>query len=234
MNPTYLHLGVKVALAIALMGIFARKRQAECWMFPVNLAVVLVFDTAVALFPAQLFHWKVYVVQQWIYNLCSFGVALELARRAFKAFPGAAATARALFLAILTVTAISIFAATPSAAVRSNSSFYITALLTFQPRLINATIWLFVATARLVMFFNIPVSNWHRQISIGFSIYLVVAVTLLNLLKAFGWDIREWVSFFDGSAYLALCSWWALSAWRKAEATEAVPASVLRLAAARA
>ena len=234
MNPTYLHLGVKMALAITLAGIIARKRTSECGMFPVYLATVLIFDTAVALFPGQLFYWSVYVFQQWIYDLCAFGVALELARRAFLAFPGAAATARAVFLAILAITALSIFAATPPAAVRSNSNFYLTAMLTIEPRLINATIWLFVATARLVMFFNIPVSNWHRAISLGFSGYLVVAVTMLNLLKAFGWDIRSFTSFFDGSAYLALCAWWACAAWQKSEATAVVPASVHRLAAARA
>ena len=234
MNPTYLHLGVKVALAIALVGIFARKRHSECWMLPLHLAVVLVFDTAVTLFPAQLFHWNVYVVQQWIYNLLILAVALELARRAFQAFPGAAATARWIFLAILVITGLSIFAATPPAAVRSNSSFYLTAVLTIQPRLINATIWLFVATARLVIFFNIPVSSWHRSVSLSFTTYLVVSVTLLNLMKSFGWNIQSFVNFFDGSAYLALCCWWALSAWQKSEATEVVPASVHRLAAARA
>ena len=122
MNPAYLHLGVKMALAIALVGVFARKRHTECWMFPVNLAVVLVFDTAVALFPAQLFTWKVSIVQHTIYNLCSFGVALELARRAFNAGPGAAATARAVFFGILVVTGISIFAATEPGAAKSNQS----------------------------------------------------------------------------------------------------------------
>jgi hypothetical protein len=233
-NPLYLHLGVKVALAIALVGIFARKRHTECWMLPVYLVVVLVCDSAVALFPAQLFHWNVSVVQIWTYNLLAFGVALELARRAFQAFPGAAATARWVFLAILVITGLSIFAATPPAAVRSNSNFYVTALLTFQPRLINATIWLFVVTARLVIFFNIPVSNWHRSVSLSFTTYLVVSVTLLNLMKSFGWNIQSFVNFFDGSAYLALCCWWALSAWQKSEATEVVPASVHRLAAARA
>lgn len=234
MNPLYLHLGVKMALAMALAGIFARKRTSECRMFPVYLATVLIFDSAMALFPAQLFHWNVYVIQQWIYGLLHFAVALELARRAFQAFPGAAATARWIFLAILIITGISIFAATPPGAVRSNSSFYLTAVLTIQPRLINATIWLFVATARLVIFFNIPVSTWHRSVSLGFTTYLVVSVTLLNLMKSFGWNIQSFVNFFDGSAYLALCCWWALSSWQKAEATEVVPASVHRLAAARA
>jgi hypothetical protein len=233
-NPAYLHLGVKVALAIALVGIFARKRHTECRMLPVYLAVVLVCDTAMALFPAQLFHWNVYVVQQWLYNFLAFGVALDLARRAFQVFPGAAATARWTFLAILVVTGLSIFAATPPAAVRSNSSFYLTALLTIQPRLINATIWLFVATARLVIYFHSPVSNWHRSVSLGFTTYLVVSVTLLNLMKSFGWNIQSFVNFFDGSAYLALCCWWAVSAWQKSEVTAVVPASVHRLAAARA
>jgi hypothetical protein len=233
-NPTYLLIAGKLAMSLALVGILARKRHTECGMFPVYLAVVLLGETLLALFPKQLFHWNVYIVQQTIYNLLTFGVALDLARRAFKAFPGAAATARWIFLAILVVTGISIFAATPPGAVRSNSSFYLTAMLTIQPRLINATIWLFVVTARLVMFFNIPVSDWHRSVSLSFTAYLVVSVTLLNLMKTFGWDIQSFVNFFDGSAYLAVCSWWAVSAWQKSEAREVVPASVHRLAAARA
>ncbi len=233
MNPAYLHLAGKLALLMAIAGIFARKRQSECWSLPVYLGTVLVFDTAVSLFPAQLFHWKVYVLQQWVYNLLTLAVALELARRAFKVFPGAAATARLVFLAILAVTALSIFAATPSGAARG-TSFSVVAVLTLQPRLINATIWLFVATSRLVMFFNIPVSDWHRSVSLGFSFYLVISVTLLNLLKAFGFDIRSFINFFDGSAYLALCSWFALRAWQADEAVEVVPDSVRRLAAARA
>ena len=234
MNPIYLLIAGKVAMSLALMGIFTRKRQTECVMFPVYLGAVLISETVVALFPKQLFHWNVYIVQQTIYTLLTFGVALDLARRAFQAFPGAAATARWIFLAILVVTGLSIFAATPPGAVRSNSSFYLNALVTVQPRLINATIWLFVVTARLVLFFNIPVSNWHRSVSLSFTTYLVVSVTLLNLMKAFGWDIQSFVSFFDGSAYLALCSWWAASAWQKSEARDVVPASVHRLAAARA
>jgi hypothetical protein len=221
-------------MSTALVGILVRKRHTECGTFPVYLAVVLLSETLVRLFPKQLFHWNVYIVQQMMYNLLTFAVALELARRAFQAFPGAAATARWIFLAVLVVTGISIFAATDPGAVRSNSSFYLTAMLTIQPRLINATIWLFVVTARLVIFFNIPVSDWHRSVSLSFTAYLVVSVTLLNLMKAIGWDIQSFVNFFDGSTYLAVCCWWAASAWQQSEVRAVVPASVHRLAAARA
>ena len=233
MNPPFIQYGVLLALAMSLAGIFVRKRQSECWMFPVSLAVVFAWDAGVAMFPEKLFHWRIFVIQQWVYSFCMFLVALELARGAFKAFPGAAATARVIFLAILVVTGLSIFAATPPGTAQG-TSFSIAAVLTLQPRLINATIWLFVATSRLVMFFNIPVSDWHRSISLGYSIYLVIAVTLLNLLKKFGFDIQSWVSFFDGSAYLALCAWFALRSWQPEEAHEVVPDSVRRLAAARA
>jgi hypothetical protein len=232
-NPLYIQLGVIGALAVALAGVIVRRRVAECWMFPVYLAVVLVCESAVSLWPARFFVWSAYVVRQWTYDVCLFGVAFELARRAFKAFPGARATARPVFLAILTITAISIFAATP-AGTRGSASFYLTALLTIEPRLLNATIWLFVATSRLVIFFNIPVSNMHRAISLGFAGYLVVSVTGLNLLRSFGWDIHHYISFWDGFAYLALCTWFAVSSWQKVEAAEVVPASVYRLAAARA
>jgi hypothetical protein len=232
-NPVFIHLGCKLALAICLAGVLFRKRTAECRMFAVYLAVVLFCESAVAIWHEQLFVKSVWIVQQWIYDFCKFGIALELARRAFMAFPGARATARALFLAILTLTAISIFAATP-AGTHGSSSFYLTVLLTIEPRLLNATIWLFVATARLVIFFNIPVSDWHRKISLGFAGYLVVFVTGLNLLRSFGLNLHPAISLLDGSAYLTLCSFWAWSAWQPAEATEVVPASVRRLAAAHA
>ena len=233
MNPLYIQLGVIGALAIALAGVIVRRRAAECWMFPVYLAVVLVCESAVSLWPDRFFVWSAYVIRQWTYDVCLFGIAFELARRAFLAFPGARATARPVFLAILTITAISIFAATP-AGTRGSASFYLTALLTIEPRLLNATIWLFVATSRLVIFFNIPVSNWHRAISLGFAGYLVISVTGLNLLRTFGWDIHHYISFWDGSAYLALCAWFAVSSWQKAEARAVVPASVYRLVGARA
>lgn len=233
MNPLYIQLGVIAALAIALGGVIVRKRVSECWMFPVYLAVVLVCESAVLLWPARFFQWSSYVVRQWTYDVCMLGVAFELARRAFMAFPGARATARLLFLAILTITAISIFAATPPGA-RGNASFYITAMLTIEPRLLNATIWLFVATARLVIFFNLPVTDWHRAISLGFAGYLVVSVTGLNLLGKFGWGHHPAITFWDGSAYLALCAWWAAAAWQTAAAPAVVPMLVRRLAAARA
>jgi hypothetical protein len=232
-NPLFIHLGCKLALAICLAGVLYRKRTSECRMFAVYLGVVLFCESAVAIWHEQLFVRSVWIVQQWIYDLCKFGIALELARRAFMAFPGARATARAVFLAILTITAISIFAATPPGK-HGGSSFYLTVLLTIEPRLLNATIWLFVATARLVIFFNIPVSDWHRRISLGFAGYLVVFVTGLNLMRSFGLSVHPVIGLLDGSAYLTLCTFWAWSAWQPAEATEVVPASVRRLAVARA
>jgi hypothetical protein len=232
-NPLYIQLGVLAALAIALGGVILRRRVSECWMFPVYLAVVFVCESAVLLWPERFFVWSAYVIRQWTYDLCMLGVALELARRAFMAFPGARATARPVFLAILAITAISIFAATP-AGTRGNASYYITAMLTIEPRLLNMTIGLFVATARLVIFFNIPVSDWHRAISLGFAFYLVVSVTGLNLLRTFGFNLYPVITFWDGSAYLALCAWWASAAWQQVEARAVVPASVHRLAAARA
>lgn len=233
MNPVLLQLAGLAALAAAFAGVIVRRRVSECWTFPLYLAVVFVCESAVLLWPERYFVWSAYVIRQWTYDVLQFGVAFELARRAFMAFPGARATARPVFLAILTITAISIFAATP-AGTRGNASFYLTALLTIEPRLLNATIWLFVATSRLVIFFNIPVSNWHRALSLGFAGYLVISVTGLNLLRSFGWDIRGFVSFFDGFAYLALSAWWASAAWQRVEATAVVPASVYRLAGARA
>jgi hypothetical protein len=232
-NPLVLQVGGKLALVAVLAGIAARRRYADCRTFVIYLVAVLVTETAVSLYPSRLFRWDVWVFQQFLFNVCKLAIAIEIFRRAFKLFPGARSTARLGWTVVVVLTTLSIAAVTPERA-STGKEAYQAFVFSIQPRIVNATIWLFVITARLVSFFNLPWTDWHRAISLGFCVYLVIFVTCLNLQRKLGWGILDLVNRLDGTAYVLLALWWAWAAWRKESPGDPSPPSLQALAAERA
>jgi hypothetical protein len=228
-NPLAIRVIGKLALVAALAGIVVRGRFKDCRAFPAYLMAVLLTELAVALWPGRLFRWDFWVFQQFLFNVCKVAVAVELAFLAFRLFPGARTTARLGWAVVVVATTISIVAATPDRTSNATDA-YQSFVFAVQPRLVNGTIWLFVITARLVSFFNLPWSDWHRAISLGFCIYLVVFVTLLNLERKLGWGIQELFNRVDGSAYVALELWWAYAAWRREPTGDPNPPALRALA----
>jgi hypothetical protein len=232
-NPLFLQVGGKLALVAVLAGIVVRNRFSQCRAFTVYLLVVLLTGTAVSLFPERLFRWDVWIFQQFLFNVCKLATAVELFRRAFALFPGARSAARVGWTIVVVLTTISIAAATPDRMSNAREA-YQSFVFAIQPRIVNATIWLFVITARLVSFFNLPWTDWHRAISLGFCVYLVIFVTGLNLQRKLGFSILDVVNRIDGTAYLLLTLWWAWAAWRKEPPADPGPPSLQALAVERA
>ena len=85
----------------------------------------------------------------------------------------------------------------------------------WQPSIVTGTLWMFTATALLVVWYQIPVHDWQRAIMLGLVSYLVVFVLYMNLFGRFGWEHRETVGLLDVAAYLSLCVFWAWAAWRR-------------------
>jgi type IV secretory pathway TraG/TraD family ATPase VirD4 len=101
----------------------------------------------------------------------------------------------------------------------------------YNPQVQTGVIWLLSATAVLTVWFNIPLHFFHRAILLGFSSYLIVFATLLNVLRSFGFDkMIDTINVIDAYAYLALVTWWAFNAWRKDHAFEVAPIRQPRLA----
>ena len=87
-------------------------------------------------------------------------VALELAWRAFGAFPGACARARVVLLALLAAQhAGARGLLTPRSSYRT--------LWEWQPSVATAALWLLTATALLVVWYQVPVHDWQRAIMLG-------------------------------------------------------------------
>ena len=110
-------------------------------------------------------------------------VALELAWRAFSAFPGR--LAHGAGRAARRCSALS----TLSLAWLTPRSSYET-LWEWQPGVVTAAVWLLTATALLVVFYQVPIGDWQRAIMLGLAPYLLVFVTLLSLLRRHGWAVR--------------------------------------------
>jgi hypothetical protein len=224
MNPGQILVSqaVKAALLVALVGVCARGRYRQCISFPVYLVLVLICDTLVSLWPHRFYvHWF-WILQQSAWDLAKLAVALELGFRFFRAFPGARSVAR------LMVTAVTL--ATTGAVISLPAGLTFTAAaLEWQPRVLTGTIWLMTILALLVVWYRLPIHPFQAAILIGFVPYLVVFVTLANVLRAHGWGVRPWVNLVDASCYLAAAAWWAFAAWRPNPAFEMSPTLLRRI-----
>jgi hypothetical protein len=211
---------VKAALVATLAGLVVRRRLQLCWAFCMYAAVVLGCETLIALWPARFYTPDFWMVKQALYDATKVAVALELAYRVVRAFPGAMRTARISALALLACSTAVIVAGPWAAGYRTMAEW--------QPRMVFGVVSLFSLTALVMVWYNLPVQRWHRALLMGFSAYLLVFTVVLNVLRTQGWQNLQWLGLLDGVAYLALTIWWAFAAWGPDVIPAEIPATVRR------
>lgn len=197
---------VKLGLLALLAGMVLRGRLGLCWTFGLYVVAILVGNTLVTLAPQRFFNYSFWMLKQGVYDVLKMAIAIELAWRAFAAFPGAWRTARVVLLLIVASSSLSLAWLTP----RSYETLW-----EWQPSLVTAAVWLLTATALLVVFYQVPIGDWQRAIMLGLAPYLLVFVTWLSLLRRHGWAVRDEVSLVDALAYLGVVLFWTWAAWRK-------------------
>ena len=213
---------VKVLLAVTIVGILVQRRQRLCWPFLFYLVAILIGNSLTTLWPEQFYNITFWMFKQSVYDIAKLAVALDLADHAFRAFPGARATARFVLLCILVVTGAAIVGVSVSAPPS-------VVAVEWHPRILSGTIWLMTATAVLVVWYRLPVHTFQRSILLGFTTYLLVFNTVLNILRAYGLDLREQMSLVDTFAYAGVLGWWAYSTWRADEKLAVAPQVLQRL-----
>ena len=210
--------GSRLALVVLLAGVVWRGRLRQWWAFGAYMTAVLLGNTLVSLWPSRFLTPEFWVVKQAVYDILKAAIALELAWRAFRAFPGALRTARVVFLVLLALSSFALaFPARPAYAV----------VWEWQPAVATAALWMLTATALMVVWYQVPLSSWQRTIMIGFAVYQLVFIILLGLLKSRGWELGTFVATVEATCYLALVAFWAWSAWRR----DAAPAAAVGRAA---
>jgi hypothetical protein len=208
----------RLALLALLAGMVWRARVRQCLAFGAYVIAALLGNSLVWLWPSRFYTPEFWVLKQGVYDILKAAIALELAWRAFRVFPGALRTARLVFLVLLGLSGAALaFPARPAYAV----------VWEWQPAVATAGLWLLTATALMVVWYQLPLSTWQRAIMVGLAVYLLVFVTLLSLLKSRGWGLGTFVATAEATAYLALVASWAWLAWRR----DATAAAAVRKAA---
>ena len=203
-----------VALAAVFAGVLARHRFRLWYFFTLFLAVMLASTLMMAIWPGQFYTHDFYQAKETALTFLRFGMALELAYRTFRAFPGALATLRWVLLLVLIVTLAAVLA------VSGPATAFVSFLASLQPRVLNGSIWLFAVIAALILWYRLPVDPFHKSVLLSYVPYLLVFSLTLNIvgeLGRAGWERSLPVRYINQLAYLALMVHWAWIAWRRVE-----------------
>jgi hypothetical protein len=193
-------------LLVTFAGLIVRGRWRQWYAFALYLPVMAGFSLVFVAWP-DVWTPSGWVVQANVLNAVRFAVALELAARTFRSFPGARSTLRPILLILLIFT----FAAVT--AFPSSALDYETFLNDLQPRLLNGTVWLFTAIAALILWYRLPVAPLHKSILLGYVPYLLFQLVYLRAFVTRSWQLPL-LGYLNQAAYLLLVSHWAWVAWR--------------------
>lgn len=216
---------VRTALVLILVGLLYRRRSHLCWSFSVYLLAILTGNSLMSFWPDRFYTRSFYIMKETVYNILLLCVAAELSYRVFRSFPGALAGARRVLAPLIAIVTVGIISVPVGAD-------FLDIVTRYHPQIQTGIVWLLSATAVLTVWYNMPLNFVHRALLLGFSSYLIVFATLANILRSFGFErLREQMGLVEGYAYLALLTWWAITAWRSERAFELVPMRTPLLAA---
>ena len=202
----------ELLLAVILAGLFVRRRADSCYSYTLYVMAVLVCEVLITAWPGPFHTWPFWVFKEILLTVLKSAVALELAARTFRAFPGARATARGVTLLVVVVS-LAAMLALPAGTLPEFPEL----VSQVFPRIVNGTIWLFTALAGVILWYRLPVDLFHKAILVGFVAFSLVFTVALNLLEALGWQVRWLVSYLQSGAYLLLLGYWGHAAWRPLE-----------------
>jgi hypothetical protein len=204
--------------ALQLVGLFGvlilRRHYQRMPLFTIYVGGVTLSNAMYILHST----WETWMLHQVVTAALRFGIALELTRCIFGAFPAAAVTARRVMLVILVFTAVTaITFSSPGAAYTRMHAESI-------PRMASAAIWILTALAALVLWYRLPLAPLPRAILMGYAPYLLVFTIGMSLLFDAGSQrIRVWVGYVDPLAFFVLVNYWLRVAWRTAAESAMLP-----------
>ena len=169
-----------LAVAATLAGLVKSGRARYCLSFVAYLAAILTCEALYVLWPADFFV-AVLPRKQALYDVLRTAVALEMAWRVVRSFPGALRTARVVGTLLL-VGAIAVIASGPH-----RSSYARSSTGSHGSSLHRAALHAHGPAGGLV---SPADSGLHRAIMGGFAMYSVFFATVLSLLQRWGWEIR--------------------------------------------
>jgi hypothetical protein len=219
-------LASSLLLLTALAGLLLRGHWRSWYSFALYAALMPSF-TLLYLLDGRFYAKDVWMVEQSLINAVRVAMALELAGRTFRAFPGARST---LNVVVMLVVVTTVALARPS---YDPDHDYLNFVVNLQPRLISGSVWLFTAIAALILWYRLPVLPFRKAILLSYLPYLIVSTAFLNVLKEYGWDRLHVLQYLNQAVYLALVSFWVRTAWKLPVMIDSQPPSSPSLPGAR-
>lgn len=207
--------------AVLLATLLKRRHAASAPLLTLYVAWITLSQTLIALSPEQFHTQNFWLVHKVAEAALRFGIALELAHRIFRGFPGAAASA---MNAILAIAAIAAFA---TASIYSPRATYTEIVTVVVPRVAQATAWMLTALSLLVLWYRIPLTSLHRAVLLGMTPYLLVFSAGMALLQSAGWELRNQVGYVTALCFVCMVGYWTVVAW-KTQPVEALPGFAAR------
>lgn len=207
-------------LVVTSLGIVVRRRYRVWPTFGLYVAFLSVYALLIALWPGRFHRPAFWIVNESVASLLRFAVALELAFRTFRHFPGALARLRVVLLAVIGATLMLVVVATPA---RLDYTAFVGQI---QPRILNGAVWLFSAIAVLILWYRLPILPFYKKVLLSYVPYLLVFTVAMNVLGAMGWERGQFMSYLNQLAYVVLVAFWAHTAWQPVRVPTVEPVHV--------
>jgi hypothetical protein len=201
-------LSAAVFLASLALGLVTRELWLTCYSLALYVLAVLTTSLLELVRPDRFYRLNFWVFKELLHDLLKFSIALEVALRIFRSFPGARASARwvLLFVFVATYAGVLAFPVTEG---------YDMLVGKVMPWVLSGTLWVFVAIAALVLWYRLPIHPLHKAILVGFVPYLLMFTLALDIVDRFGWgEAREYSNYLQTVSYLILLLYWNQAVWR--------------------
>jgi hypothetical protein len=198
-------------LAGVLCGMLARGRVRSSLAFTAYVLFVLLTDSAIGLWRDTFYNRHFWLFRETGVAVLRLAVALDLAHRTFRGFPGAAATVRRVVFLLLAVTCVGVIAMPPE------DPTYHSLVDETVPRIANGTVWLLTAISALVLWYRLPLAPFHRAILLGITPYLVVVTATRAVLRSSDWRLRDEMGYLETVAFLLVEAFWCRAAWQASD-----------------
>ena len=209
-----------VLLAAAILGLLVRGRARLCWSFLVYLTAVGIGDALTLMWPQRFWTQEWWIVFQATYAILRILVAMEIAFRAFSAFPRARFHALLLLVLVGSLTAFAVARPLPDAYV------FRAVFERAEPLLYVGSLWAFVLILLTRTWYHIPLHPFHRDVLIAFVLYLGVQAAVQAAADP---AVDRLAAILLPALYGAAEGVWAWCAWRPTHQPAASPATMRAL-----
>jgi len=159
-------------------------------------------------------------MKETVYAVLKILVAVEIWQRSFSSLPRARVRVGFLLVAALSTTAAAVHT------IPTDLHPYDTLMGILIPRFQAGTLILYATIVSASWWYRMPLHPFYRAIIMGFGAFLTVYTLLLSLLGVQSGSSRAglWTAVLNAAAYIAVSTWWAWVAWRRAQAPSPIVA----------